>query len=167
MWYCEDKLNRKTAHFRLSSVAQKLRVLKLQNLTSASWSCKLYTPILPPIWAEITWSRSTTREGRGSLGPARKVRKRSSSTDYSAPNAQTYLQDILLCFWLLIRQATAVIIVISRFDTWKMLMSHFASHWLTSPTFVCLNMKETLPAGLTAITAIVHEPLNRLPLPEF
>lgn len=30
-----------------------------------------------------------------------------------------------------------------------------------------LYAKETLPVGLTAITAIVHEPLNRLLLPEF
>ena len=29
MWFCEDKLTRKTAHFRLPVVAQKRRVLKL------------------------------------------------------------------------------------------------------------------------------------------
>ena len=29
MWYCEDKLNRKTAHFRLLSVPQKRRLPKL------------------------------------------------------------------------------------------------------------------------------------------
>ena len=31
MWLCEDKLNRKTAHFRLPSVAQKQCMLKLPN----------------------------------------------------------------------------------------------------------------------------------------
>ena len=29
MWWCEDKLNWKTAHFRLPSVAQKRCMLKL------------------------------------------------------------------------------------------------------------------------------------------
>ena len=29
MWWCEDYLNRKTAHFRLTSVAQKRCMLKL------------------------------------------------------------------------------------------------------------------------------------------
>ena len=31
MWCCEDKLNRKTAYFRLPSVAQKRCMLKLAN----------------------------------------------------------------------------------------------------------------------------------------
>ena len=31
MWYCEYKFNGKTAHFRLTSVAQKRRVLKLRR----------------------------------------------------------------------------------------------------------------------------------------
>ena len=31
MLFCEDKLNRKTADFRLPSVAQKRRVLELSN----------------------------------------------------------------------------------------------------------------------------------------
>ena len=31
MWKCDDKLHRKTAHFRLPPVAQKRRVLKLPN----------------------------------------------------------------------------------------------------------------------------------------
>ena len=33
MWECEDKLNRKTDHFRLSSVAQKRRLFKLPNMS--------------------------------------------------------------------------------------------------------------------------------------
>ena len=36
MWWCEDYLNRKTAHFRLSSVAQKRCMLKL---TTSGLSC--------------------------------------------------------------------------------------------------------------------------------
>ena len=32
MWWCEDKLNPKTAHFWFSSVAQKRRVLKLPTI---------------------------------------------------------------------------------------------------------------------------------------
>lgn len=33
MWQCEDKLNRKADHFRLSSVAQKRRLFKLSNMS--------------------------------------------------------------------------------------------------------------------------------------
>ena len=40
------------------------------KLTSDKSSCKLCTPILPLMLAEITWSRHTSSEGRGSLGPA-------------------------------------------------------------------------------------------------
>ena len=35
MWSCEDKLNRKTAHFRLPSVAQKRCMLKLPSFIRA------------------------------------------------------------------------------------------------------------------------------------
>jgi len=33
LWYCEDKLNEKIAHFRLLSMYQDRRVLKLPNMT--------------------------------------------------------------------------------------------------------------------------------------
>ena len=33
LWYCEDKLNEKIAHFRLPSMYQDCRVLKLPNMT--------------------------------------------------------------------------------------------------------------------------------------
>ena len=33
LWYCEDKLNEKIAHFRLPSMYQDRHVLKLPNMT--------------------------------------------------------------------------------------------------------------------------------------
>lgn len=56
--------------FRKSEAEEKEGNKKSQ-LTSNRSSCKLCTPILPLMLAEITWSPHTSREGRGSLGPAK------------------------------------------------------------------------------------------------
>lgn len=59
----EEKEGKEKSHARQNNMNSQI--------TSDRSSCRLCTPILPLMLAEITWSPHTSREGRGSLGPAK------------------------------------------------------------------------------------------------